>query len=250
MRPTSTEAADETAGAPADAAGAATRASGNRSVASDSPGLSGEPGLGGGARSGSGESIGRVTGKHGAPREDTLRDRLSARDRRVLPLGDETAASVLVPLFRGQGGELRLWLLRKVDTLRRHAGQVALPGGKRDPADRTSLDTALREAEEEIGLPRDASLFLGDFDDYFTTTGYVVSPHVVSVEPTFAPVADPLEVARVFSVGLARFREAPTPQPVRLFGEVRAVPGYVIEGETVWGATSAIVQDLAKILLP
>lgn len=208
------------------------------------------PGLGEGAGSGSGESIGRVTGKHGEPREDTLRDRLSARTRRALPLGDETAASVLVPLFRDADDQLCVWLLRKIDTLRRHAGQVALPGGKRDPLDRNSLETALREAEEEIALPRDASVFIGDFDDYFTTTGYVVSPHVVLVDATFAPIADPLEVARVFSTDLQQFRQSPTPRPVRLFGEERPMPGYVVDGETVWGATSAILQDLARVLLP
>ena len=250
MRPTSTEAAEAAALAAGEGASPAASASGSRSVASASLVVAGEAtGLGGDAGSGSGESIGRVTGKHGAPTADTLRERLGARTRRELPLGTETAASVLVALFFDAEGELRVWLLRKIDTLRRHAGQVALPGGKRDPADVTPLDTALREAEEEIGLPRADCDFIGDFDDYFTTTGYVVWPHVAFVDPSFEPVADPQEVARVFSAVLARFLEAPTPQLVPLFGAEREVPGYVIEGETVWGATSAILQDLARALL-
>lgn len=224
-------------------ASAAASASGIRSVAEDTGGLGGDAGAG------SGESIGRVTGKHVATTADTLRDRLDGRERRVLPLGTETPASVLVALFVDDDGALRVWLLRKVDTLRRHAGQVALPGGKRDDCDVTALDTALREAEEEIGLPRAIPEILGDFDDYFTTTGYVVWPHVAFVDPRFEPVADPGEVARVFSAVLARFLEPPTPQPFALFGTTREFPGYVIEGETVWGATSAILQDLARVLL-
>lgn len=252
MRPTSTEAADETAGSAGagPGAGPAPMAPGNRSVASTSRSVAGEAAeLGGDAGAGSGESIGRPTAKHVAPTADTLRDRLGRRDRRVLPLGTETPASVLVALFVGPSGELRVWLLRKLDTLRRHAGQVALPGGKRDPEDRSALDTALREAEEEIGLPRTSPQVLGDFDDYFTTTGYVVWPHVAIVDACFEPVADPGEVARVFSSELAVFLETPTPQRISLFGSTREFPGYVIEGETVWGATSAILQDLARVLL-
>ncbi|MEZ4310190.1 MAG: CoA pyrophosphatase [Polyangiaceae bacterium] len=64
-----------------------------------------------------------------------------------------TPAAVLVPLFEAQG-DVRVWLLRRPADLRSHAGQVALPGGKTDPTDATPVETALREAEEEIGLPR------------------------------------------------------------------------------------------------
>jgi 8-oxo-dGTP pyrophosphatase MutT (NUDIX family) len=206
-------------------------------------------GLGGGAVSGSGVDIGRGTGKHGAPTAPTLRARLNDRTRRSLPETDVTAASVLAPLFFDDDGALRVWLLRKIDTLRRHAGQVALPGGKRDPADESSLATALREAHEEIGLPREAVEPLGVFDDYFTTTGYVVSAHVGLVVAPFAPIADPGEVARIFSTELAIFLVEPTPHTVSLYGGPRAMPGYTVEGETVWGATSAILQDLARTLL-
>lgn len=243
MRPTSTEAPD-------DPALGATREPGASSTLSGTP--SGEratAGLGRDAGSGSGESIDRHVGKHVAGLEDTLRDRLRLRERRALPLAGETAASVLIALFVDPSGELRVWLLRKIETLRRHGGQVALPGGKRDPGDATPLETALREAEEEIGLLRSASCLIGDFDDYVTSTGYVVWPHVVFVDPGFTPVADPNEVARVFSAELACFLEAPSLQRVPLFGADRDVPGYRIDGETVWGATSAILQDVARVLL-
>jgi 8-oxo-dGTP pyrophosphatase MutT (NUDIX family) len=184
-----------------------------------------------------------------------LPSRLTARDvgagprsERLGP-GEPTAAGVLAPLFVNESGELWLWLLRKVDTLRRHAGQVALPGGKRDEGDDSLLATALREAEEEIGLPRAASAIVGPFDDYLTTTGYIVSPHVALVVTPFTPVADPGEVARVFAAPLATFLAPATPHRVPLFGALREVPGYTVDGETVWGATSAILQDLSATLL-
>lgn len=178
----------------------------------------------------------------------TLRARLAERPRRSLQAGSGTAASVLAPLFPGPSGDLHVWLLRKIDTLRRHAGQVALPGGKRDPDDRSPLHTALREAEEEIGLPQGASAYLGAFDDYLTTTGFVVSPHVAWITLPFEPRADPAEVARVFSAPLSTFLSPATPHEVTFFGAVHVVPGYTVLGETVWGATSAILQDLALAL--
>lgn len=169
----------------------------------------------------------------------------SARRREDQP----TAAGVLAPLFLHESGDLWLLLLRKVDTLRRHAGQVALPGGKREEGDESSLATALREAEEEVGLPRTATAIVGPFDDYLTTTGYVVSPHVALVVTPFEPVPDPAEVARIFTAPLRTFLERPTPHAVELFGGLRDVPGYTVQGEIVWGATSAILQDLALVLL-
>jgi 8-oxo-dGTP pyrophosphatase MutT (NUDIX family) len=162
---------------------------------------------------------------------------------------DPTIAGVLAPLFLNESGDLWLWLLRKVDTLRRHAGQVALPGGKHEEGDESLVATALREAEEEIGLPRSATEMVGAFDDYLTTTGYLVSPHVVLVVAPFLPVPDPGEVARIFSAPLATFLAPATPHSVHLFGANREVPGYTVDGETVWGATAAILQDLSTVLL-
>ncbi len=85
---------------------------------------------------------------------------------------------MLVALFPGPGGVPHVWLVLRPTALRAHSGQVALPGGKRDPEDPDLITTALREAEEEIGLPRAAVEVLGEADDLVTTTGFVITPVV------------------------------------------------------------------------
>src|SRR5262245_31124439 len=119
-------------------------------------------------------------------------------------------ASVLLPLFRGEpGGPPALWLVRRSDDLRRHGGQVALPGGKHDPDDADLLATALRESHEEIGLMPAAVDVLGALDDYATHTGFVITPYVGWVKDPFIPEPRAAEVARVFAVPLATFQEEP-----------------------------------------
>jgi 8-oxo-dGTP pyrophosphatase MutT (NUDIX family) len=152
---------------------------------------------------------------------------------------------VLVPLFEDPNdGSPRIWLVRRPDTMRAHRGQVALPGGKWEEHDGSLLETALREAEEEIGLARDRVDCLGVLDDCITTTGYVITPHVGWVADPFTPTPLPEEVAHVFSVPLAVFEHAPT----ALAGSppCETTCAFVVEGETIWGATARILRNLAS----
>jgi 8-oxo-dGTP pyrophosphatase MutT (NUDIX family) len=166
---------------------------------------------------------------------EPLRRHLATRAPRLASPTSGTASAVLIALFT-RDEDTHVWLVRRSDGLRRHSGQVALPGGKRDPSDASGLHTALREAEEEIGLPATSLDVLGQLDDLVTGTGFTISPFVAWVTQPFTPRPNVAEVARVFDVPLRTF-----------FAKARGIPpfhGYSVEGELVWGATGKILRDL------
>jgi 8-oxo-dGTP pyrophosphatase MutT (NUDIX family) len=110
-------------------------------------------------------------------------------------------ASVLAPLVE-RSGALHVVLTRRAARLAHHPGQVAFPGGKQDVRDADACAAALREAEEEIGLPRGRVRVLGAFDPHETVTGFLVTPFVGLVEGPFEPRPDRAEVEEVFEVPL------------------------------------------------
>jgi 8-oxo-dGTP pyrophosphatase MutT (NUDIX family) len=167
---------------------------------------------------------------------------------------DQRAAAVLVPVFRAADGELRLVLVvRGAHGL--HGGQVALPGGKREPQDRSLLDTALREAEEEIGLPRSEVEVLAELEPVDTrTTGFRVQPFLVRLherrdwrlaEGEISEVVTPR--VSVFVDPAARRREELSFPHWRAPRRVEVV---VLEGgAAVWGLTLRLLDPLALRLL-
>ena len=114
---------------------------------------------------------------------------------------EPAAAAVLMPLVMRE--ELMLLLTQRTTHLSSHSGQVAFPGGRTDATDIDAVDTALREATEEIGLPRDHVEVLGTLPIYVTGTAYSVTPVVALVTPRFVLRPNPCEVADVFEVPLA-----------------------------------------------
>jgi 8-oxo-dGTP pyrophosphatase MutT (NUDIX family) len=114
------------------------------------------------------------------------------------------AAAVLVPIVdRSQGPQVLL--TRRTDHLHDHAGQISFPGGRIDPGDETPEAAALRETEEEIGLPPTKVRLVGRLDTYIVRTGFEVHPVVGLVRPPFDLALDSFEVAEVFEVPLAFF---------------------------------------------
>ena len=114
---------------------------------------------------------------------------------------EPAAAAVLMPLVMRE--ELMLLLTLRTTNLSSHSGQVALPGGRADDTDADASDTALREAYEEIGLPRGHAEVLGTLPVYVTGTAFSVTPVVALVTPGFVLQPNPAEVADVFEVPLA-----------------------------------------------
>ena len=110
-------------------------------------------------------------------------------------LGKVTHAAVLIPLLLNPDG-LSVLLTRRTEHLRDHGGQISFPGGRMDPGDADSYDTALRESEEEIGLSRDQVEIIGRLPEYLTISGYSVTPIVGLVKPQAEYALDHFEVAR------------------------------------------------------
>jgi 8-oxo-dGTP pyrophosphatase MutT (NUDIX family) len=171
---------------------------------------------------------------------EPLRQHLSTRAPRRLPLSTTTAAAVLVPLFE-RDGEAHLWLVRRPTSMRSHAGQVAFPGGKSDPGDDSLRATALREADEELGIAPAGVDVLGALDEVHTyVSGFTISPWVGWLAPDTEVRPNSGEVARAFAAPLRAFLEPP--------GGVAPYVGWTVEGELVWGATAAILRGFAVIL--
>lgn len=158
---------------------------------------------------------------------------------------DLIPAAVLVPLVeRGEG--LSVLLTRRADTLRRHTGQVALPGGRIDPGE-TPWEAALREAEEEIGLARDHVELAGLSTRYRTGTGYLITPVVGFVTPPIELSPNPQEVAEIFETPF-RFLMNPANHERRYYdqptGERRYFYAMTHEERVIWGATAGILRAL------
>jgi 8-oxo-dGTP pyrophosphatase MutT (NUDIX family) len=161
----------------------------------------------------------------------------------------ETAASVLVPLVRRAHG-LTLLLTQRTANLTDHPGQISFPGGRAEDYDSDAVDTALREAEEEIGLARRHVEILGSLPRYLTGTGYCVTPVVGLIEPPFEVTADPSEVAAIFEVPLAFLMDGANHQrlSVEMAGGRRTFYAMPYEGYYIWGATAGMLRNLFHFL--
>jgi 8-oxo-dGTP pyrophosphatase MutT (NUDIX family) len=156
-------------------------------------------------------------------------------------------AAVLVPLHRDGHGQLHITLIERSRTLPSHPGQIALPGGTYDAArDPDLLSTALREAEEEIGLLASAVTILGALPERRTyTSRFSILPFVAQICAQQRLVADPREVAAILTVDLARFRGQPRETIRREYqGQPVELPCVRIGAHPVWGATLDIIDNL------
>jgi 8-oxo-dGTP pyrophosphatase MutT (NUDIX family) len=158
-------------------------------------------------------------------------------------------AAVLVPIVRRP--ELTVLLTRRSPDLRSHAGQISFPGGRLDPGDSGPLACALREAQEEIGLPPDHVEPLGYLDSYRTGTGFQVVPVVGLVRPGFTLALDPIEVAEAFEVPL-RFLMNPANhrRDSREWrgGRHRFFYAMPYEERYIWGATAGMLRNMHQRL--
>jgi 8-oxo-dGTP pyrophosphatase MutT (NUDIX family) len=159
-------------------------------------------------------------------------------------------AAVLVPLLTYPHG-LQVLLTRRTPHLSAHAGQVAFPGGRTEEHDLDAVATALRETEEEIGLPRSHVEVVGRLDLFNTGTGFSITPIVGLVSVPFPLRPDPSEVAEAFEVPLdfildpANRRRAQRERN----GQIRHYFIYDYGGHEVWGATAAMLVNLTEVLV-
>ncbi|WP_022731580.1 CoA pyrophosphatase [Thalassospira lucentensis] len=158
-------------------------------------------------------------------------------------------AAVLVPLVKRTNG-LHVILTRRTDHLSDHAGQISFPGGRQEEFDATIEETALRETEEEIGLNRGHIELIGRIDDYYTVTGYQVTPVIGLVTPPFDLVPDDHEVAEVFEVPLEFILNPGNQklQTVTFEGARRRYFAIPYREYYIWGATAGMLVNFSEVL--
>ncbi|SLN32685.1 CoA pyrophosphatase [Roseisalinus antarcticus] len=187
-----------------------------------------------------------------------LRDRLSAAIARTgegstdydlnpdvrLPPGRVLRPAAVLLAVTEEG---RVVLTKRSSRLKHHPGQIALPGGKKEPGDATLADAALRESEEEVGLPRGQVEILGALPPHETVTSFDVTPFIGLIHGSFEPRAEVGEVAEIFEVPLyfvtdpARFRI----EGRRWQGRMRHYYAVPYGPYYIWGATARILRGLA-----
>lgn len=179
---------------------------------------------------------------------DLLRARLTERPPRRRPTSLRRAA-VLIPVVRGPGRD-ELLLTRRSKRLRRQPGDIAFPGGAVESSDRTPLDAALRESEEEVGLARSDVEVLGQLDERGTVTGFRVTPFIGVVEGPY-PFRANHEVAELLGVPVDELKK---PEVLRIErrslrdGTLRDVYHYHYRDHDIWGITGRLVRDFLDLV--
>jgi 8-oxo-dGTP pyrophosphatase MutT (NUDIX family) len=159
-------------------------------------------------------------------------------------------AAVLVPLYVAEGELHAVFTERRAD-LRRHAGEISFPGGRQDEGEPDLIATALREAEEEIGLARDAVEIVGALKPTPTiATGYAIYPFVGVIEPGMTWTLSAREVARVLELSLPDLRQGYKRRRLIRRGIPILSDTYSVGEQLIWGATARILSDLLDRVEP
>jgi 8-oxo-dGTP pyrophosphatase MutT (NUDIX family) len=155
-----------------------------------------------------------------------------------------------VPLFvDGEPQAPHVVLTRRRAEMRRHAGEISFPGGRQDPQDVHLSDTALREAEEEIGLPRAQVTLLGELAPTSTfATGYLIHPFIGLIPAGQLWRLSPREVDAVIELPLQRLRESRTRTRLERRGFTFETDAYIVDEHLIWGATARIIENLVHRL--
>ena len=169
----------------------------------------------------------------------------------LAPVSTLKTASVLIPLVRREEG-LNVLLTHRAAHLHHHGGQISFPGGRFEVGDASSIETALREAQEEIGLDRQHVDIVGMLPQYRTITGFDVTPVVALLMPPFELEPDPLEVASIFEVPLAFLMDAGNHQRRLLTlpnnAGTRTFYAMPYQEHFIWGATAGMLRNLFHLL--
>jgi 8-oxo-dGTP pyrophosphatase MutT (NUDIX family) len=179
--------------------------------------------------------------------------RVEELKRRLSPPPDAKTACVLITLWN-DGAHWRTALIRRTENPRdRHSGQISFPGGRHDAGDLTFVNTALREAQEEIGIAPEQVEILGALTDlYIPVSNFAVYPFVGVLHGTPDFQLQPGEVEEVFTPSLAFFQDpaSRSTADVLVGGQmlVREVPCFLLDNRPVWGATAMILSEFLALI--
>ncbi len=183
---------------------------------------------------------------------DYLRKQLSERSHLSSDEWRARPAAVLIPVY-WFAGDWNLLYTRRTDSVESHSGQVSFPGGMIEPQDKSALDAALREVEEEIGIRAEDVDVIGHLDNFLTITQFDIKPIVGSISWPYPLQINHEEVAHVFGVPLSWLSD-PSNIEIRerkIHTSGQQIPVYFFrpfEGEVIWGATARITINLLEIL--
>jgi 8-oxo-dGTP pyrophosphatase MutT (NUDIX family) len=174
---------------------------------------------------------------------------LKRRPRKELDRPDLVHAGVLILLFRKQG-ELHVLLTKRSSDVEHHRGQISFPGGGVDETDENIIATAVRETEEEIGIPSSMFKILGLFDDTWTPSGFRITPVIGYAETRPDVHASPTEVEEILEMPLSFFLDARNERVKQLMrgGTSVDVYFYTYGSSEIWGATAAMLRSLVRAL--
>lgn len=174
---------------------------------------------------------------------ETLRERMPLYRPRKLSVQLPEAA-VLMPFTDEPEPDLILTV--RAAAMPTHAGEVAFPGGKRDPQDADLLATALRESEEEVRMPRSRVEMLGALSPIPSRYGMKVTPFVGIVDPNVELVAEPGEIKTIFRVPLSFFlnTQPEFSAPIDFYGKKFCIPSYYYDDKRIWGLTAFMILEL------
>jgi 8-oxo-dGTP pyrophosphatase MutT (NUDIX family) len=168
----------------------------------------------------------------------------------AVPPGSLTPAAVLVPLIERDDG-LWVMLTQRAPHLSAHAGQISFPGGRVEDDDADVVAAALRETEEEVGLPRRHVDLVGRLDTYVTGTGFEIAPVVGLIRAPYPMEPDPFEVAEVFEVPLSFVIDPVNHRRETRKGSTGLTRTFFVlpyQNRYIWGATAGMLVNLAEVL--
>jgi 8-oxo-dGTP pyrophosphatase MutT (NUDIX family) len=180
---------------------------------------------------------------------DQIGKMLSSRKRRVIEHPPFSHAAVLVPLFQ-KHGDCHLLFTRRSEEVKYHKGEISFPGGMVDEEDKELINTALREADEEIGLKESDVQVLGVLDDIVTITEFIVTP-IVGLFPYPYPFkVSEAEIAELIEVPLASLIDENNFSEREIFrgGQKEVVYAYQYGEHIIWGATARILNQFLDLI--
>jgi len=180
---------------------------------------------------------------------DRIQNLLSSRQRRVIEHPPFSHAAVLVPLFQKEG-DCHLLFTKRSEQVKYHKGEISFPGGVVDEEDKELINTALREADEEIGLKESDVQIIGLLDDIVTITEFIVTPIVGLFTYPYSFKVSEVEIAELIEVPLASLLEEDCFSEREIFrgGQNEIVYAYQYGKHIIWGATARILKQFLDLI--